>query len=255
MPPAPLAASPIRSSPSPGRRTRLLLAGPHCRGESRAGIGHCCGSPAPASAGDVLVRREDIDAAAKTPASRNRPEPGVAWLTTDAASPGHVLDTTAMPNIAYRYRPAQRRVKVQVAGRELEIRSDESAPVEFTLREIYAPSAPSGLTAVGFSTEASLFAVDLIWQPVYEVAVTAYNVFSRQAIGCQRRAAQPAHSHQLRENPRFPPSTTKPPAPVAKRTTAMKLQPSMATATRARPHPRCSNPRRIRCYFRLPRSL
>ena len=141
--------------------------------------------PLPAGVGEVLIRREDIAAAVKTHADRNHPEPGVVWLTADAASPnsetpGRVLDATALPNIAYRY-TAQRRVKVQAGGRDLEMRSDESAPVNFTLREIYAPSAPTGLTAVGFSTEASQFAVDLIWQPVNETAVTGYNVY-RQPI-------------------------------------------------------------------------
>ena len=127
---------------------------------SRAGI-VLRWQPLPASAGEVLIRREDIAAAAKTHADRNHPEPGVVWLTADAASPGRVLDATALPNVAYRY-TAQRRVKVQAGGRELEMRSDESAPVNFTLREIYAPSAPTGLTAVGFTiAPTSTYAVAL----------------------------------------------------------------------------------------------
>jgi hypothetical protein len=136
--------------------------------------------PAPAGAGEVVIRREDIAAAAKAHADRNHPEPGVTWLTTDATSPNRVLDATALPNVAYRY-TAQRRLKVQAAGRELEMRSETSAPVNFTLREIYAPSAPTGLTAIGFTTADSHFAVDLIWQPVNELAVTGYNVY-RQPI-------------------------------------------------------------------------
>lgn len=146
---------------------------------SRAGI-VLRWKPEPASAGEVLIRREDIAGVANTPASRNHPEPGVVWLTADDSSPGKVLDATALPNVAYRY-TAERSVKVQVGGRELEMRSGASAPVNFTLREIYAPSAPSGLTAVGFATDTSPFAVDLIWQPVNEPAVMGYNVY-RQAI-------------------------------------------------------------------------
>jgi hypothetical protein len=142
-------------------------------------------TPEPASAGEVLIRREDIATAAQTPASRNHPEPGVVWLTADAASPdsatqSKVLDATALPNVAYRY-TAERSIKAQVGGRELEMRSAESAPVNFTLHEIYAPSAPTGLTAVGFATDTSPFAVDLIWQPVNEPAVMGYNVY-REAI-------------------------------------------------------------------------
>jgi len=137
----------------------------------------------PASAGDILIRREDIAAAMKSPADNKHPEPGVAWLTADAESSGRVLDTSALPNVAYRY-TALRRIKAQVGGRELEMRSEESAPVKFILREIYAPDAPTGLTAVGFATESSPFAVDLIWQPVNETAVMGYNIY-RQPIDAQ----------------------------------------------------------------------
>ena len=138
--------------------------------------------PAAASAGDILIRREDIAAAMKTPASNNHPEPGVAWLTADSTS-GRVLDTSALPDVAYRY-SALRRVKVQVGGRELEMRSEESAPVNFILREIYAPDTPTSLTAVGFATGSSPFAVDLIWQPVNETGVMGYNIY-RQLINAQ----------------------------------------------------------------------
>ena len=138
--------------------------------------------PALASAGDVLIRREDIAFAAKTPANRNHPEPGVVWLAADAASQAsngssRVLDASALPDVAYRY-TALRSIKVKVSGRELEMRSEESAPLNFTLREIYAPSAPTGLTAIGFTLPTTdLFAVDLIWQPVNERAVAGYNVY------------------------------------------------------------------------------
>jgi len=138
--------------------------------------------PAAASAGDILIRREDIAAAIKGSADNKHPEPGVAWLTANAVS-GRVLDTSALPDVAYRY-TALRRVKVQVGGREFEMRSEESAPVNFILRDIYAPDAPTVLTAVGFATESSAFAVDLIWQPVNEIAVTGYNIY-RQSIDAQ----------------------------------------------------------------------
>ena len=146
-------------------------------------------TPEPASAGEVLIRREDIATAANTQASRNHPEPGVVWLTADAASPGKVLDATALPNVAYRY-TAERSIKVQVGGRELEMRSTEAAPVNFTLHEIYAPSAPTGLTAIGFATDTAPFAVDLIWQPVNETAVMGYNVY-RQSIDANGKPLSP----------------------------------------------------------------
>ena len=134
----------------------------------------------PASEGNVVIRREDIAFAAKTPANRNHPEPGVVWLAADAASSDRVLDSSALPDVAYRY-TAQRSIKVQLDSHELEMRSAESAPLNFTLREIYAPSAPTGLTAIGFTNADLQFAVDLIWQPVNERAVAGYNVY-RQMI-------------------------------------------------------------------------
>jgi hypothetical protein len=149
---------------------------------SRAGI-VLRWKPEPASPAEVLIRREDIAAAANTPADRNHPQPGVAWLSAAAASNSSVVDASALPNVAYRY-TAERSTKVQIAGHELEIRSSQSAPVDFTLRQIYAPSAPTGLTAVGYATGNSPFAVDLIWQPVNEPAVVGYNVY-RQAIDMQ----------------------------------------------------------------------
>jgi hypothetical protein len=150
---------------------------------SRAGI-ILRWKPEPTSAGQVVIRREDIAFAAKTPANRNHPEPGrepgVAWLAADAASPGRVLDSSALPDISYRY-TALRSIKVQLGGRELGMRSAESAPLDFILREIYAPSAPTGLTAIGFTNADSQFAIDLIWQPVNERAVAGYNLY-RQPI-------------------------------------------------------------------------
>jgi len=148
--------------------------------------------PASAAAGEVLIRREYIPTAKSTPASRNKPDPGVQSLSVDTTKPGssaRVLDTTALPNVAYRY-TAERSLKVQLGGRELEMRSAPSAQVDFTLREIYAPSAPTGLTALGFATDNSPFAVDLIWQPVNEPAVTGYNIY-RQPINASGAPLSP----------------------------------------------------------------
>ena len=137
-----------------------------------------------AATGDVLLRREDLrpDLPAghrrkKTPA--DDAEPGVVWLV--AAAPDRTLDASALPDVPYRYM-AVRRTDVQVGGRPLELRSAESAPAEHTLREIYPPAVPTGLTAAGFMTAASgsepaQFAVDLIWQPVNDAKLAGYNVY------------------------------------------------------------------------------
>ena len=67
---------------------------------------------------------------------------------------------------------------VQLGGRTLKLRSEMSAPVEFTLREVYAPAAPTAANVAGYFTgTAPLYAVDLIWQPVNDTALAGYNVY------------------------------------------------------------------------------
>jgi hypothetical protein len=144
--------------------------------------------PEPASAGDVLLRREDLQPglSAKLPAGRKKSQtlgaettPGVVWLV--AAAPDRALDDSALPDVPYRY-TAVRRESAQVGGRTLELRSAASAPAVHVLREIYPPLAPTNLTAAGFTTAASgaqaaHFAVDLIWQPVNDARLAGYNVY------------------------------------------------------------------------------
>jgi len=138
----------------------------------------------PAATGDVLLRREDLrpDLPAehhhkKDPVDDS--EPGVVWLV--AAAPDRTLDASALPDVPYRY-TAVRRTDVQVGGRSLELRSAVSTPAEHTLREIYPPAVPTGLTAAGYRSAANgsqpaQFAVDLIWQPVNDAKLAGYNVY------------------------------------------------------------------------------
>jgi hypothetical protein len=104
----------------------------------------------------------------------------------ESASTAETLDTTALPDVPYRY-TAERRLTVTLGGRPLEMHSTPSTPVEITLREVYPPPAPSGLTAAGYfaSGEPSpAFSVDLIWQPVDSTGLLAglagYNVYRAQ---------------------------------------------------------------------------
>jgi hypothetical protein len=148
-----------------------------------------------APAGDVVLEREDLAPAHPKPHKNqgfsNTPSSPIVWLGThgpnDSAVPlSHTLDTTALPDTPYRY-IAQRRITLQLGGHSIELRSALSAPISFTLHEVYPPPAPTGLTAVGFftsaptSTSPAPFAVDLIWQPVDDAGILAglvgYNVY------------------------------------------------------------------------------
>jgi hypothetical protein len=181
--------------------------------------------------GEVLIQREDLaPKAAKPPATRSGAQvlsplhppgkrqvsaaqsstdsPSTVWLGTHELSQGagQMLDTTALPGHPYRYSAVRRLTVVLNAsslnGRSIELRSQPTPPIEFTLRQIYPPPAPTGLTAAGyFSGETSAasvpssFAVDLVWQPVDDAGLitplAGYNVYRQrlQAAGTPSAAA------------------------------------------------------------------
>jgi hypothetical protein len=123
----------------------------------------------------------------RLPAPRSDPEE--TWLNANSAA-SQTLDDTVMAGEPYRY-IAVRRSLVTLGGRTFDLRSQASAPVEFTLQPIYPPATPTGLTATGFQpTDAPTthFAVDLIWQPVDDARITkqlaapfaGYNVYREQ---------------------------------------------------------------------------
>ncbi len=100
------------------------------------------------------------------------------------------LDAEAKPEVAYRYTAVRERT-VQMGGRSVVIRSAASAAVPFTLRLVYPPLPPTGLTVAGFATaDPAGFAVDLVWQPVDDTGLLAglagYNVY-REANGRRER--------------------------------------------------------------------
>jgi hypothetical protein len=118
-------------------------------------------------------------------------ESNVVWLTTapqpdplagdsEASAPaqpvrdGITLDDTALADEPYRY-TAERRRSVQVGGRTMEMQSEVSAPVEFTLQDVYPPPAPTDLNAASFANPK--LTVDLIWQPVDTPHLAGYNVY------------------------------------------------------------------------------
>ena len=152
--------------------------------------------------GDVLLHREDLapkppkkrKASAGAPATRSTKSaahtstPGTVWLGAQLpgdAQTNRTLDTAALPDTPYRYF-AQRRVTVELGNRSIELRSQPSPPINYTLLQLYPPPAPTELTAVGYVAPASAgtpaaFAVDLIWQPVDEAGLVTplagYNLY------------------------------------------------------------------------------
>lgn len=118
-------------------------------------------------------------------------ESNIVWLTTapqgdplggdsEASAPaqpvrdGITLDDTAVADEPYRY-TAERRRSVQVGGRTLEMQSQASAPLDFTLHDVYPPPAPTDLNAASFTSPK--LAIDLIWQPVDTPHLAGYNVY------------------------------------------------------------------------------
>jgi len=138
---------------------------------------------APAGSGDVILRREDLAPAPPKASThgKSRSDPAaIVYLMAPSSSAASesLLDSNALPDKAYRY-TAVRRLTVQLGGRSAELRSAPSARVEVTLRAIYPPLTPTGLTAAAFVSRE--FAVDLVWQPVDEIGLIAplagYNLY------------------------------------------------------------------------------
>ncbi len=154
--------------------------------------------------------------AAAQPAASGKPaRPNVVWLRANApeASRGQAgndnsqqtLDTSIQPGSTYRY-AAERRLtlhlpatgsgqksssteKASLAAVAIRLRSAPSTPVVFTLRQIFPPPPPTGLTAAAYfnptpSGTPSSFAVDLIWQPIDATGLmtplAGYNVYRQR---------------------------------------------------------------------------
>ena len=121
--------------------------------------------------------------------TQNSDDTNVIWLgiatpdtdTPEAATPtvpGVLLDTSALAGTSYRY-TAERRHTVQIGGRTLEMLSDASTTVLFTLHDIYPPPPPTDLSAASFAstTGSPNLEVDLIWQPVDDPGLAGYNIY------------------------------------------------------------------------------
>ncbi len=134
-----------------------------------------------ATQGDVLLQRISL-APPTAKAGKQNPD---LWLNSNASA-NRTLDSTVTAGEPYRY-TAVRRITLTLDGHSIELRSELSAPIDFTLHPVYPPAAPTGLAAAGFTPpdQGAHYAIDLIWQPVSDADSSAtlaaplagYNVY------------------------------------------------------------------------------
>jgi hypothetical protein len=110
------------------------------------------------------------------------------WLhASSAGDSGGMIDATAQADEAYRYRAVRSRF-VTVDGLKLEARSEASAAVTFTLKDVFPPAVPQGLVVAGFPVEGKEgLSVDLVWQPDTDRDLAGYNVY-RQTVAADGSA-------------------------------------------------------------------
>lgn len=168
--------------------------------------------------GEVLVKREDLNAAAPKPPPVKKPAPATkaggqrkvhssrpakvgagaskdestVWLHAEDGAKdsdrGGLVDATAKADEPYRYTAVRRR-NVTLDGHALEMWSEASKGIEITLTDVFPPGVPQGLVAAGFPVEGSqMLAADLVWQPDTENDLAGYNVY-RQTLAADGSAA------------------------------------------------------------------
>jgi hypothetical protein len=138
----------------------------------------------------VLLHREALSPPiAVTRQSKAEAMAADEWLDAHAVTGGfegdETLDATAQPDTTYRYTAVRQR-EVSLGGHKMELWSAASTPVTFTLRPVYPPPAPTGISAAGFAT-GNGYAVDLIWQPVDDPGLAGYNVYRIDTSGVRTK--------------------------------------------------------------------
>lgn len=168
-------------------------------------------TPVDENGADVLVKRDDLNAGEekKTAPAKKSPLPGKKvgggrkartapsrpafagstkqdadgseWLRAPqgAKDAGGIVDGTAHADEPYRYMAVRRR-SVKLDGHDLELRSENSAAVETTLRDTYPPATPRDVQVTAFPVPNSdALAADMVWQPGAEQDLAGYNVYRR----------------------------------------------------------------------------
>jgi hypothetical protein len=174
-------------------------------------------TPEAKGTGEVLVKREDLNAPAPKAPAVKKPAPAAkgvggrkihssapakagvgaskdestVWLHgengTNGGDRSGLIDATAKADEPYRYTAVRRR-GVTLDGRDLEIWSEASKAVEITMTDVFPPGVPQGLVVAGFPVEGSdTLAADLAWQPDTESDLAGYNVY-KQVLGADGSA-------------------------------------------------------------------
>ncbi len=161
------------------------------------------------STGEVVLRREDLAPAKPKHPEHPAAQPSIVWMQTNDSNStipqqDRTLDTAALPDTPYRY-TAQRRSTLQLASHSIELRSDLSTPIDFTLLKVYPPPAPTGLNAAGYFGETpQSFAIDLVWQPIVEAGLitplAGYNLY-RETLNARKALGETAQRTRLNTSP------------------------------------------------------
>jgi hypothetical protein len=116
-----------------------------------------------------------------------QPEPVEQNLLVEAGqNASGTIDKNIRFGQTYEYR-AQRVARVSVSGKAMELDGPLSAPVRIEAKDVFPPTAPTGLAAVAVAGEAGAQGVDLSWQPNTEANLAGYAVYRRVAQGAWQR--------------------------------------------------------------------
>lgn len=119
------------------------------------------------------------------------PEPAEQNLLVEVKDRAQVgaIDKDIHFGETYEYR-AQRVLRVNVGGTQMELDGPLSAPVVVEARDVFPPAAPKGLAAVSVAaTKSTSAGVDLDWEPNTEADLAGYVVYRREGDGDWERVS------------------------------------------------------------------